>query len=143
MTLSTTVCDQQQYIIAIGASAGGLQEINSFFDHTPLDGISYIIIQHLSGDYKSMMGSLLSNHSKLNVCEAKDNMLVEANKVYLIPSTDYMTIHEGKLLLTEKQKTGAPHLTIIPFFNSLALDIGKKAIGCSAFRYWHRRHKRI
>ncbi|HRH47143.1 MAG TPA: CheR family methyltransferase [Panacibacter sp.] len=129
MFSNTTTPEDQQYIIAIGASAGGLQEINSFFDHTPLDGVSYVIIQHLSADYKSMMASLLSNHSKLKVCEAQDNIEVEKNKVYVIPSTDYMTIKNGRLLLTEKQKTGTPHLTINTFFNSLALDIGNKAIG--------------
>jgi two-component system CheB/CheR fusion protein len=126
---NTPIYEPQQYIIAIGASAGGLQEINSFFDHTPYDGVSYVIIQHLSADYKSMMASLLSNHSKLKVYEAEDNMTVEKNKVYLIPSTDYMTISNGRLRLTEKQKTGTPHLTINTFFNSLALDIGNKSIG--------------
>lgn len=129
MFSNTTTPEDQQYIIAIGASAGGLQEINSFFDHTPLDGVSYVIIQHLSADYKSVMASLLGNHSKLKVCEAQDNIEVEKNKVYVIPSTDYMTIKNGRLLLTEKQKTGTPHLTINTFFNSLALDIGNKAIG--------------
>ncbi len=118
-----------QFIIAIGASAGGLQEINSFFDHTPLDGVSYVIIQHLSADYKSVMANLVTNHSKLQVLEATDNMVVEVNKVYVIPSTNYMTINNGRLLLTEKQKTGTPHLTINTFFNSLADDMGNKAIG--------------
>ncbi|MEP7317250.1 MAG: CheR family methyltransferase [Panacibacter sp.] len=129
MLNETSISEDQQYIIAIGASAGGLLEINAFFDHTPLDGVSYVIIQHLSAEYKSVMASLLSNHSKLKVCEAKDNTEVEKNKVYVIPSTDYMTIKNGRLLLTEKQKTGTPHLTINTFFNSLALDIGNKAIG--------------
>ena len=61
----------KQYIIAIGASAGGMKQINKFFDYTPLDGVSYIVIQHLSADYKSMMASLLNKHSKLNIKEAK------------------------------------------------------------------------
>ena len=117
MFSNTATPEDQQYIIAIGASAGGLQEINAFFDHTPIDGVSYVIIQHLSADYKSIMASLLSNHSKLKVCEAQDNTEVEKNKVYVIPSTDYMTIKNGRLLLTEKQKTGTPHLTINTFFN--------------------------
>ena len=121
--------ESQQYIIAIGASAGGLREINTFFDYTPLDGVSYVIIQHLSADYKSVMSSLLARHSKLKVFEAEDNMMVETNKVYLIPSKNYMTINGGRLLLTDKHKTGAPHLTINTFFNSLALDKGDKAIG--------------
>jgi two-component system CheB/CheR fusion protein len=55
------------HIIAIGASAGGMEEINSFFDLTPLDGVSYVIIQHLSSDFKSRMVELLSRHSKLIV----------------------------------------------------------------------------
>ena len=75
------------------------------------------------------MASLLARHSKLKVCEAEDNMIVETNKVYLIPSKNYMTINGGRLLLTDKHKTGTPHLTINTFFNSLALDKGDKAIG--------------
>jgi two-component system CheB/CheR fusion protein len=117
-----------QYIIAIGASAGGLQEINSFFDHTPLDGVSYVIVQHLSADYKSMMATLLAKHTKLKVIEVQNDMFVEANNIYLIPSASSMTIADGRLLLTDKLK-GAPNYTINTFFNSLAKDSGNKAIG--------------
>lgn len=39
---------EPNYIIAIGASAGGLEEITTFFEHTPLDGAAYVIVQHLS-----------------------------------------------------------------------------------------------
>jgi two-component system CheB/CheR fusion protein len=117
------------YIIAIGASAGGLEEINSFFDHTPMDGVSYVIIQHLSPDFKSRMAELLARHSKLVVIEAKDEMTVKANQVYLIPNTKFMTINNGKLYLSDKMKDRGPNLTINRFFNSLAADCGKKAIG--------------
>src|SRR5664279_6059625 len=108
------------HIIAIGASAGGMDEINHFFDHTPLDEVSYIIIQHLSPDFKSQMVSLLARHSKLKVSEAEDNMWVDCNQVYLIPSDKYMTISNDRLHLTEKGKKQGPHLTINTFFNSLA-----------------------
>src|ERR1700685_1271819 len=112
------------HIIAIGASAGGMEEINSFFDHTPLDGVSYIIIQHLSSDFKSRMVELLGRHSKLGVKEAKDGMQVECNLVYLIPNDKYMTIRKGKLYLSDKEHTKGPHLTINRFFSSLAEDFG-------------------
>ncbi|MCO5948637.1 hypothetical protein NAF19_17185, partial [Mucilaginibacter sp. RT5R15] len=39
-----------------------MEEINSFFDHTPLDGVSYVIVQHLSSDFKSRMVELLAKH---------------------------------------------------------------------------------
>ena len=117
------------HIVAIGASAGGMEEINSFFDHTPLDGVSYIIIQHLSADFKSRMLDLLVRHSKLIIEEAEDGMKVLCNQVYLIPSNKYMTIRGGTLYLTEKEKVQGPHLTINTFFDSLAANYGKKAIG--------------
>jgi len=117
-----------KYIIAIGASAGGMEEINAFFDNTPLDGVAYVIIQHLSADFKSRMVELLAKHSKLKIIEAKDGMDVRRNEVYLIPNDKFMTISDGKLQLTKKEKKG-PHLTINTFFNSLAQDCGIKAIG--------------
>lgn len=117
------------HIIAIGASAGGMEEINSFFDYTPLDGVSYVIVQHLSSDFKSRMVELLARHSKLIVAEAEDGMDVQCNQVYLIPSDKFMTIHNNKLYLTDKEKIKSPHLTINTFFNSLAQDYNKKAIG--------------
>ena len=116
------------HIIAIGASAGGMEEINVFFDHTPLDGVSYVIIQHLSSDFKSRMVDLLARHSKLVVKEAREGMKVTSNEVYLIPNDKYMTIRGGKLFLTDKKDVKSPHLTINTFFISLAEDCGKKAI---------------
>ncbi|TFF37105.1 chemotaxis protein CheB [Mucilaginibacter psychrotolerans] len=117
------------HIIAIGASAGGMDEINSFFDHTPLDGVSYVIIQHLSSDFKSRMVELLARHSKLVVQEAENEMPVVCNEVYLIPHNKFMTINDGTLYLTDKEHVKGPHLTINHFFESLAADCGKKAIG--------------
>ena len=119
---------EPHHIIAIGASAGGMEEINSFFDHTPLDGVAYVIIQHLSSDFKSRMVELLARHSKLNVKEAENGVTVCSNEVYLIPHNKYMTIRDGVLYLTDKEKIKGPHLTINTFFDSLAIDYGKKAI---------------
>ncbi len=125
MKMSTPV---PLYLIAIGASAGGMDDIHLFFDHTPLDGVSYIIVQHLSPDFRSRMVELLSRHSKLKVTEAEENMLVESNQVYFIPNKKYMTIREGRLHLTEKEKNSKPKLTINVFLNSLAAERGKDAI---------------
>ncbi|MBD1393030.1 chemotaxis protein CheB [Mucilaginibacter glaciei] len=117
------------HIIAIGASAGGMEEINSFFDHTPLDGVAYVIIQHLSSDFKSRMVELLGKHSKLEVLEAEDGSEIKSNQVYLIPNDKFMTISGGRLHLSTKTNVKGPHLTINAFFNSLAEDCGNKAIG--------------
>jgi len=121
--------DEPNYIIAIGASAGGLEEINTFFEHTPLDGAAYVIVQHLSSVFKSRMVEPLAKHSKLAVMEAEQGMTLCTNVVYLIPNNKFMIINDNKLYLTDKEKMKGPHLTINTFFNSLAAHNGKKAIG--------------
>nr|MBC7614360.1 PAS domain-containing protein [Pseudopedobacter sp.] len=119
----------QQYIIAIGASAGGLEAISAFFDYTPLDSVSYIVIQHLSADFKSQMVQILSQHSKLKVVEAIENVDIITNTVYLIPSSKFMTVEKGRLILSDKKNHASPHKTIDYFFSSLAKERGNKAIG--------------
>ena len=116
------------HIITIGASAGGMEEINLFFDHTPVDGVSYVIIQHLSPSFKSRMVELIAKHSKLLVKEAANKMLLLCNEVYLIPNDKFMTISKGRFYLTDKETHPIPHLTINTFFASLAIDAGEKAI---------------
>ena len=121
--------DDRQYIIAIGASAGGLEAISSFFDHTPMDAVSYILIQHLSPDFKSQMAQILCRHSKLEIIEVTDQIEIASNKVYLIPSSKFMSVKNGRLLLSDKKDRQRPHLTIDYFFTSLAEERGDKAIG--------------
>ncbi|KAA2240765.1 GHKL domain-containing protein [Chitinophaga agrisoli] len=118
----------QHFIIAIGASAGAIEDLFAFFDNTSLAEASYIIIQHLSADYKSRMVEILSSHSQLKIKEAAHNMRVAPNEVYLIPSQQYMYIQNGFLQLQDKKQNTAPHKTINAFFNSLAADTSVHAI---------------
>lgn len=116
------------FIIALGASAGGMEAIHTLFDHTPTDAVSYVIIQHLSPDYKSFMAELLVKHSKLKIFKAEQDMEVVSNCVYVMPEGKNMTISEGKLKLRDRQKA-TPNSAIDIFFNSLAEDQGDKSIG--------------
>lgn len=123
------VTTEPNHIIAIGASAGSLEEINTFFDKTPLDGVAYVIVQHLSPTFKSRMVELLAGRSKLKVEEAENGKSVSINYVYLIPNDKYMAIRHGRLFLTAKENIRGPHHTIDFFFKSLAASYARKAIG--------------
>ncbi|HTF81350.1 MAG TPA: chemotaxis protein CheB, partial [Cytophagales bacterium] len=74
--LSTTPQGADYYIAGIGFSAGGLEPLTRFFDHTPHDSVAYVIIQHLPLDFKSRMAELLSKHSKLKIHEIVNHMRV-------------------------------------------------------------------
>lgn len=116
-------------VVGIGASAGGLKAIQELFDNMPAaTGFAFVIIQHLSPDYKSLMRELLSKHTPMQVYEAEDNMTVMADCIYLIPSKKVIRINKGKLKLEEKVKSAQPAQAIDIFFESLAEERGSNAI---------------
>lgn len=119
--------NQNLFIIAIGASAGGMEAIHLLFDHTPEDGVSYVIIQHLSPDHKSFMAELLAKHSKLKIYIVENDMYIEPNCVYLMPRGMNMTIKDRRLYTTERPAS-SPNTGIDLFFSSLAAAHGNKAI---------------
>ena len=119
----------KHYVVAIGASAGGLEAIHEFFDNMPENSsLSFVIIQHLSPDYKSLLVELLSKHTHMKVFEAEHEMTVQKECVYVIPNNKLMTIKRGKLLLENKAQEKAPNTAIDTFLHSLAKDRRDSAI---------------
>lgn len=117
-------------VVGVGASAGGLEALESFFRNIKSDcGLSFVVIQHLSPDYKSLMGELLSKYTEMPIYRAEDGMRIKKNCVYLIPPKKNMTIFHNKLYLTEQKPTTGLNLPIDIFFRSLAEDYGERAIG--------------
>ncbi len=118
------------HYIGIGASAGGLEAIESFFTAmTAESGLAFIVIQHLSPDFKSLMVELLSKKTLMPVHRAEDGMPVLANHIYLIPPKKTLTIFQGNLLLNEQDHSKGINLPIDIFLRSLAEDQGEKAVG--------------
>ncbi|MGB2971179.1 MAG: chemotaxis protein CheB [Candidatus Competibacter sp.] len=117
------------HYVAVGASAGGLEAIELFFSHMPPENdLGFIVIQHLSPDYKSLMVELLSKKTLMPVRRAEDGMLVLPNHVYLIPPKKNLTIFHGKLLLSEQDHSKGVNLPIDVFLRSLAEDQNEKAV---------------
>ncbi len=111
---------QTPLIIGIGASAGGLEALQQFFSYMPNNsGLSFVVIQHLSPDYKSLMADILGKHTEMAVYQAENGAAVEPDTVYLIPPKKYMTIQGGKLVLSDYNHGSLNHPIDI-FFTSLA-----------------------
>lgn len=113
----------KQYVIAIGGPLGSLQPLTEFFDHTPLDNASYIILQHLPFAYQSVLGEILQRHSKPEVIEARQGIAVENDKVYFAPPARNLMINDGTLRLTKRIHRINPSFDI--FLESLAKDENK------------------
>jgi two-component system CheB/CheR fusion protein len=123
-------CRPPTAIVGIGASAGGLEALEMFFDHMPVgSGLAFVVVQHLSPDFKSLMDELLSRHTEIHIHRVVDGMEVEADSIYLIPPKKEMIVSGGRLLLTDKDPGQSLTLPIDVFFRSLAQDMGNRSIG--------------
>jgi two-component system CheB/CheR fusion protein len=111
---------KDKYIIALGASAGGLKALYEFFDNTLPDGVSYVITTHLHPHQKSSLAALIQKHSELKVSDVEDNVPVETNQVYVMPENKVMTIENGQLILNKRDLSIKVNKAINIFFNSLA-----------------------
>jgi len=116
-------------IVGIGASAGGLEALETFIDHLPASpGVAIVIIQHLSPKHKSIMGQILQRHTSLPVTEVADGLEVAPNYIYLNAPDREVAIFNGKLHLMEPRTDQVVRLPIDYFFRSLADDMGERAI---------------
>ncbi|HWB94188.1 MAG TPA: chemotaxis protein CheB [Puia sp.] len=118
---------QRQFIAAVAGSAGSHQRLLEFFDHTPHDDVSYVILQHLPATWESQLLLILSRHAKLAVQEIRHGMVIRKDTIYISPPGKYVTIRHHVFTLAER--TGRVHETADMFMASLAANSGKQAIG--------------
>jgi len=118
------------HVVGVGASAGGLEALEQLFKTlSPDTGMAFVVVQHLSPDFKSHMQQLLARHTTMTIHRVENGMSVEPNSVYLIPPKMEMVISGGNLLLTAKSKERTLSHPIDQFLRSLATDRGRYSIG--------------
>jgi len=117
-------------VVGIGASAGGLVAINSFFDNLPNDtGMAFIIVQHLSPDFKSLMPELLSKHTQMEIFTASDKQELKPNCIYLNQRNKNLHIKGNKLYLLDKGPKANLNLPIDIFFHTLGEEYKENSVG--------------
>ena len=119
-------------VVGIGASAGGLDAFKRLLKAIPENsGMAYVLVQHLDPNHESMLPEILQKVTKIPVLEIADDIKVEPNHIYVIPSNKMMVATDGVLLLAPrpvKSKTER-NLPIDLFFTSLAEVHESNAIG--------------
>ena len=120
----------EQIVVGIGASAGGLEALQDFFKAMPTDtNLVFVVIQHLSPDYKSLMDELLARNTDIPIHIATDGLAIKSNNIYLIPPRKNISIFHDKLFLEEYNPKKGLNLPIDIFFRSLSAAKANHAIG--------------
>lgn len=121
--------DANLTVVAIGASAGGIEALKDFFGAMPADsGLAFVVIQHLDPDRVSYLSGILAKITSMAVVQADHGTVVTANSVYTIPPNKFLSIKAGKLHLTAPIKRRGLRMPIDFFLRSLAADRREKAI---------------
>ena len=117
-------------VVAIGASAGGLEAITQFLQNlSPNTGMAYIYVQHLSPDHKSMLTPILSKVTPMKVQDIDDMEKMEPNNFYIIPYNKEIEVVNGHIKLLPRSKNRTSNLSIDVLFSSLAETHKENVIG--------------
>ncbi|MGH8478368.1 MAG: chemotaxis protein CheB [Gammaproteobacteria bacterium] len=116
-------------MVAIGASAGGLEALKRFFSAMPArSGLGFVVIPHLDPTHVSHLPELLRRHTPMEVEQAHDGAPVQAEHVHIIPPNALLTIKGGVLHLgAAVARPGIPR-PIDGFLRSLAEYQQERAI---------------
>src|SRR3954454_9989207 len=87
-------------VVAVGASAGGLEAFTHLFSHLPNDtGMAFVIVQHLDRTHESQLSDLLSRVTSMPIQEVMDGIKIKANEIHVIPPNTSLILESGLLRL--------------------------------------------
>ena len=123
-----TVEFEPTHTVGIGASAGGLEALERLFRAIPPDtGMAFLVVQHLSPDFKSLMPELLERHTLMPVVAVDDDQPLNANTVYVLTSGLTMTVRGSSLHVEPRRALSEQNLPINLLFDSMA-SLAQKAV---------------
>ncbi|WP_281298782.1 CheR family methyltransferase [Flavobacterium limnophilum] len=116
-------------VVAIGASAGGLEAITQLLQNlSPTTGMAFIYVQHLSPDHKSMLTPILSKKTQMKVQDIDDMEKLIPNNVFIIPYNKGIEVVDGHIKLIPRTRGGSA-ISIDILFSSLAETHKENVIG--------------
>ena len=117
-------------VVAIGASAGGLEAFKEFFQALPSGtGMAFVVVQHLDPSHHSMLTEIIAKSTAMPVEEVKPGVRIKPDCVYVIPPNAFISISENTFTLTPRSRGPGQPLAINFFMRSLAESRGAGAIG--------------
>ena len=116
-------------IVAVGASAGGLEAYKEFFHALASDtGMAFVLIQHLDPSHESMLTEIIAKVTTMPVEEVRSGTSICPNHVYVIPPNSLMALADGVFQLSPRRKESGQHLAVNFFMHSLAQEHKSGAI---------------
>jgi len=117
-------------VVAIGSSVGGLHPLEQFFEALTMQPTyAFVVIQHLSPEFRRVIDALLLSRSKMVVKSISDGVALEPNTMYLNNPKTEVLIENNCLRVHPVSDSEESSMPINQFFQSLAQSRRNEAIG--------------
>ena len=117
-------------VVAVGASAGGIEALKSLVECIPNDTkASFVILQHLAPDHESQLVSILARSANLPCLEAEEDMAVDPGHIYVLPPNRYLRIVDHGLFVETPEDPRGLRMPVDYFMRSLAETAGSQSVG--------------
>ncbi|MBS0644097.1 MAG: PAS domain-containing protein [Proteobacteria bacterium] len=113
--------DGDPRIVGIGASAGGVQALQAFFQGLPDDtGAAFVVVVHLDPDARSELVPILASRTGMPVHQVHESEKLLPNQVYVIPPDRRLHIADRTISALPFDEPRGQRAPIDLFFRSLA-----------------------
>ncbi|MCM0020533.1 MAG: PAS domain-containing protein [Tagaea sp.] len=127
--LSEESARRPRALVAIGASAGGLEALRALVANVPEDsGFAFVVAQHLAPQHASMLTALLARESRIAIEEARDGVSLARDTIYITPPNRDVVVKDGRVVLQPPHTDRGPKPSVNLLFESLARERGREAI---------------
>ena len=112
--MSESNTSSEDLIVAIGASAGGLEAFEEFSNTCSRLGLAFAIVQHLAPDVKSALPELLTKYTRMPVEQVRDSTEVLPNRIHVIQGLEREGLREGRVIAFTRAKRYRPIVLLAP-----------------------------
>ena len=121
--------DHDFLVVGIGASAGGITALRSFFSSMPADsGMAFVVVLHLSPTHESSLDQILQAVTGMPVIQVTGTTTVEPNSVYVIPPNRNLVMVDGTVRLAKPVPETGSRVAVDLLFRTLSEAYDRRAV---------------
>lgn len=116
-------------VVGIGASAGGIEALGSFFDAMSADsGCAFVVVLHLDPKRESEMARILSGRTEMPVVQVEDGMPLASDHVYVIAPDTELSLLAGRLRVSKPSEHRGQRHPVDVLFASIAAEQRERSV---------------
>lgn len=117
-------------IVVIGASAGGVETLKSFFSLLPAEvPAAFFVVVHVWPGGRSFLPDIVRRATKMTVAHGEDGMTIKNGHIYIAPPDHYLLVENGRVSVVRGPRENRCRPAINPLFRSAATAYASRVIG--------------